>query len=367
MGRGLGVSMDWAEVVRRVEEVVDLEETARATGALRRVRKVRRASDLLRLALFYGPGRLSLREAAAAAGDAGIAALSDKAVLGRLQRCGGWLELILSRLLAQRRAAAGEAACVAGEARGLRLALVDGSVVCGPGSQGPDWRVHARYDPAAGRFVDLAVSTGRVAEGLGRTALEAGTTLVVDRGYARAEQIRAALAAGCGFVGRIGWRSLSLRLAGTQGRFDLMEHLPPGDTPVEHRVRLRGQPQTLRLVIAPLPPQAVAAARKRVARRASRSRRTTQPATRIAAGYLMLLTSLPADTTPAQRVVALYRSRWQVELGFKRLKTLGGLGALPASDPLLARTWLLAQLIGAVLTEDIAAPMTAFPPRPQPA
>ena len=141
-----------------------------------------------------------------------------------------------------------------------------------------------------------------------------------------------------------------------------MAHLPQGDGPVEHQVRLRGQPETLRLIIAPLPPHAVAAARKRVARRASRSGSRTQPGTRIAAGYLMLLTSLPAATTPAQRVVALYRSRWQVELGFKRLKTLGGLGALPASDPQLARTWLLAQLIGAVLTEDIAAPMVAFPP-----
>lgn len=354
--------MDWDEVLNRLEGVVDLEETARATGALRRVRKVRRASDLLRLALFYGPGRLSLREAAAAAGDAGIAALSDKAVLGRLQRCGDWLELILARLLAQRRGAV----VPTGEARGLRLALVDGSVICGPGSQGPDWRVHARYDPAAGRFVDLAVSTGRVAEGLEHTALEAGTTLVVDRGYGRAGQIRAALAAGCDVVSRIGWRSLSLQPAETDGRFELLEHLPQGDEPVEHPVRLRGQPERLRLIIAPLPPHAVAAARQRVARRASRSGSQTQPGTRVAAGYLMLLTSLPAASTPAARVVALYRSRWQVELGFKRLKTLGGLGALPASDPQLARTWLLAQLIGAVLTEDIAAPMAAFPPTPAP-
>lgn len=354
--------MDWDEVLGRVEAVVDLEVTARSTGALRRVRKVRRASDLLRLALFYGPGRLSLREAAAAAGDAGIAALSDKAVLGRLRRCGDWLELILRELLAARRGVLASKGEPHGVASALRLALVDGTVICGPGSQGPDWRVHARYDPAAGRFIDLAVSTGRVREKVQHTALEAGTTLVVDRGYARAEQIRAALAAGCGFVGRIGWRSLALRSAKGEGAFDLMAHLPTGDAPVEHRVRLRGQEEQLRLVMAKLPPEAVAAADKRVARRASRSGKKMQAGTKIAAGYLFLLTSLPEETTPAERVVALYRSRWQVELGFKRLKTLGGLGDLPASDPELARTWLLAQLIGAVLTEDIAAPMAAIPP-----
>ena len=350
--------MEWDEVLARIEAVVELEATARGSGALQRVRKIKRASDLLRLCLFYGPGRLSLREAAAAAGCAGIAELSDKAVLGRLRRCGDWLELILRELLAALR---GDLAAV-GQSDRLRLALVDGTVICGPGSKGPDWRVHARYDPAVGRFLDLVVSTGRVGEKIQHTALDAGTTLIVDRGYARAEQIRAALAAQCQFVGRIGWRSLSLRHAESDRKFDLMEHLPEGAGPVEHRVRLRGHQQPLRLVIEALPPEAVAAAEKRVTRRESRSGKTMMAGTKKAAGYLFLLTTLPAEVTPAERVVALYRSRWQVELGFKRLKTLGGIGDLPATDPRLARTWLLAHLIAAVLTEDIATQMAAFSP-----
>ena len=57
----------------------------------------------------------------------------------------------------------------------------------------------------------------------------------------------------------------------------------------------------------------------------------------------------------------LYR-RWQIEIGFKRLKTLGGLDRLPASDPALARTWLLAHLIAAVLTDEIAREIVGFPP-----
>ncbi len=75
----------------------------------------------------------------------------------------------------------------------------------------------------------------------------------------------------------------------------------------------------------------------------------------------MRLTSLPAETTPAERLVAFYRPRRQVELAFKRLKTLGGPDDLPASDPDPARTWLLAQPIGAVLAEDIATSMAAIP------
>ena len=76
----------------------------------------------------------------------------------------------------------------------------------------------------------------------------------------------------------------------------------------------------------------------------------------------MLLTSLPADAQPTERITALYGDRWQVEIGFKRLKTLGRLDELPAADPTLARTWLLAHLIAAVLTDDLANEIVGFPP-----
>ena len=66
---------------------------------------------------------------------------------------------------------------------------------------------------------------------------------------------------------------------------------------------------------------------------------------------MMLLTSLGADRATPDEVAQLYRMRWQVELAFKRLKSLGRFGDLQASDPRLARSWLLAHLIAAVLIE----------------
>jgi hypothetical protein len=37
----------------------------------------------------------------------------------------------------------------------------------------------------------------------------------------------------------------------------------------------------------------------------------------------------------------LYRSRWQIELAFKRMKSLMGLGHLPKKDPVSCRAWLI--------------------------
>src|ERR671933_2619953 len=47
----------WPDLVAAVSAAIDLEATARASGALVRRRAIRSAEMLLRLALAYGPGR----------------------------------------------------------------------------------------------------------------------------------------------------------------------------------------------------------------------------------------------------------------------------------------------------------------------
>lgn len=344
----------WSSIVSRLSEVADLEATARSFGALQRVRKVRRAEDLLRLAMMYGPGHLSLRTTAAVAGDGAIVALSDKGVLGRLRKMGDWLEHLLQCLLEQRRG------LVFGDA-GLNLALVDGSVICAPGSTGSDWRLHARFDPARGCFADLVLTQGKVAERVDRTEIEVGQTVIQDRGYARVRDFSAVLAAKADFITRIGWNALRLLDADGQ-RVNVLELLPDSDAAAEHLVYLKGLRAPVRLVLQRMPADKAARQRKRAARRASKQGSKIDARTVTACGYLMLVTSLAAQVQPAEQIIAMYRNRWQIELGFKRLKTLGGLDRLPALDPDLARTWLLAQLIVAVLTDEIASAFVGFPP-----
>lgn len=343
----------WSSVVARLGEVSDLEATARSFGALRRVRKVRRAEDLLRLALLYGPGQLSLRSTAAVAGDGAIVGLSDKGVMGRLRKMGDWLEHLLQRLLEQQRG------LDCGD--GMRVSLVDGSVVCIPGSRGADWRLHARFDPAHGRFGDLVLTQGAQGERVERTRIEPGQTVIQDRGYARVRDFAAVLAAQADFITRTGWNALRL-LDDAGCKIDMLSLLPADDAVSEHRVHLRGLSAPVRLVIQRMPEAAAESQQRRVKRRASKAGHRLDPRTLTASRYMMLVTSLPAEQVAGESIVRMYRDRWQIELGFKRLKTLGGLDALPASDPALARTWLLAHLIAAVLTDEIANEIVGFPP-----
>jgi hypothetical protein len=349
------LSGTWASLAACISAVVDLEATSRQYKALRRKRKVRTAEALLRLALIWGPGRQSLREAAALAADAAIADMSDKAVEGRLRKMGDWLEHILAALLADRLGRSRLA-----DDSEIELSLVDGSVICTPGSS-ENWRLHARYDPAIGRFADLVITTARQAERADRTRIGPGRLVIMDRGYARVTSFRAVLADGSDFLTRISWRSLALYDAGGE-RIDVVAWLNDDAPPREQPVWVNGIDRPLRLLIRPLPPEAAMRQRARRVRTASKKSQKLDPRTKRAAGFLMLLTSAAERNYRTETVFDAYRDRWQVEIGFKRLKTLGRLDELPSSDPALARTWLLAQLIAAVLTDEIANEIVAFPP-----
>ena len=67
----------WPGIVSHISSLVDLDAGARTHRALLRKRGVRSASDLLHLALLYGPGELSLRSTANFAAESDIAELCD--------------------------------------------------------------------------------------------------------------------------------------------------------------------------------------------------------------------------------------------------------------------------------------------------
>ena len=360
----------WPDLVAAVSAAIDLEATARTSEALVRRREIRSAEALLRLALAYGPGGLSLRTAAAWAGISGLADLSDTAVMNRLRKAADWLGEIAGALL---RGAAAASTALDGPLPGRRLRIADGSMITGPGGK-PKWRLHAAYDPVAGRFTDLGLTDERGAESFGRTTWRAGDVALGDRCYARPPALRRILAAGADFIVRTGWTRLRLldadgaplaweRIFGSLAVGEVAERAVSVDYSGKGG-RSRGEAVfPARLIVLRLAPEAAARAAKAQHRRQNRCRshRPLQPLTVRATGYLMLVTSLPA-AVPASEVLEAYRLRWQVELAFKRLKSLLGLDRLPAKSAALARSWLFAHLFLAWLIEDPARTPLDSPP-----
>ena len=188
---------------------------------------------------------------------------------------------------------------------GRTIRVADGTCISKPGSKGTDWRVHGVYDLGAGGFVRP------------------------DR---------------------------SPR--------DLPNDHLPHEIDVQALVR-RGVTTPIRLIILRKPPEAVEATRKTLHAQANRKQRVLDPRTLIAAEFLILGTSLPGEDYPAVEVLAAYRLRWQIELAFKRLKSLLHIDKLPARTDLGARSWLYPHLILALLCDDLSQVfLESFPSGP---
>ena len=66
-----------------------------------------------------------------------------------------------------------------------------------------------------------------------------------------------------------------------------------------------------------------------------------------------VFTTLPEKLVKPSVVLEIYRGRWQIELVFKRLKSIIGLGHLPKQDPVGAKAWIHGKLFAAFLIEAL--------------
>jgi hypothetical protein len=355
------LDIGWKRLLSRIGSAEELDASAKASGALIRRREIKSGEDLLRLALAYGPCGMSLRTVAAWAQTVGLGELSDVAALNRLRASADWLQDIVGDLLARRLNSASAAG-------GRIIRLVDSTTISEPGSDRADWRLHYSYDPRSGRCVDCELTTAQVGEHLRRVKVGAGDIWLGDRNYAKGEGLRHVVQGGADFVVRASWNSLSLRTA--QGQpFDLAQRLERLGKTEQAQWRAvahtpDGKTIPVRLLIRRKPPEAIEREIKRItekAKRRGRTRRSGKPDPRslIAAQFTILATSLDE---PAEQIFDLYALRWQIEIAFKRLKSQLHIDGLPAKDPDLARTWLLAHVIAALLIEDHAGQALDFPP-----
>ncbi len=361
MKRELLVNEDWTRVVARLGGAATLGDTARATRAFLRPREITNAVDLLRLILVYCLGERGLRSTAAWAMSVGLADISNVALLYRLRQCGDWLAMLVGQALAAAAPTAG---------RGRTIRIIDATAVpkAGPAARKTSelWRIHSAFDLPHERFGHFELTDQQAGETLDRIPVVPGEIRLADRAYLQPDRMAVVLEAGADFVIRAGWKSARwldadgdavdliavLRAAATRGLID---------RPIWIK-RNRGAPLALRLVAVKKPTPAAAAARRKARRDAQREGYRLSKDTLAAADWVILVTSLtPADFATAE-VLALYRLRWRIELGFKRLKSLIGLKGPPGADERSARPHVLAHLL-IILLPRAARRRTRDPPR----
>ena len=324
---------------------------AKELGALRRCRKFADAESLLRTLLIHLSDGCSLRETAVRARYGNIASISDVALLKRLRASGEWFRWMAGQLM--RDWIERQPPAIFG--RDLHIRIIDGSTVQEPGSTGSTWRIHYSISLPSLQCDEVHVTSPKVGESFKRFTVHRGDLFVGDRGFAHPSGINHVMEGKGEVLVRINLTNVPLVESDGTG-FPLLTRLRTlrgtklGDWDVwmpYERALIPG-----RICAIKKSKQAAERAARKALQENGRKATQVKPETIEAAAYTFVFTTLDRRFTPAM-VLEMYRGRWQIELVFKRLKSIMGIGHLKKTDLEAAKAWIHGKLLVAFLMEAL--------------
>jgi hypothetical protein len=339
----------------------DLNGRARKQHFFQRARGLTDAELWLRLILMHVAGGLSLEQTVVRSRELGLAEVSGVALFKRLRKAEAWLRDLCQYLLAEQQRRLGR--CVWPSK--YRVRAIDATDVEEPGSTGTSWRIHysIRLPELICDHYELTDSHG--GEKLGRFRFGRDELILADRGYSHRAGAAQVLDSEAALLMRWNPAVFPVKAAGG-GDFDLLGHLRqlPKRGAREWQVEFEHQGKTYSLRLCATRKNRVASerARRKALRKAQRNGTQAQPQSLELTGYVLVLTSLPAAEFSARQVLELYRCRWQVELAFKRLKSLLSAGHVPKSNDASARGWMQAKILTSLLLERLLLEAKIFSP-----
>ena len=346
---------DWSILTSFLPE--GWQQKARECGALTRARGIAGPDALLRILLIHIANGCSLAETSVRAEQLGLGQLNPSAVYKRLRSAEEWLRWMAEQMRASLGFTAPQFA--------QRVLAVDATAITEPGSTGTDWRIHYAIDLANLQCDYFQLTDVKGGETWRRFPVMKGDIMLGDRGYANPKGVAHVVGAGGDVVVRLNRKALPL--FDQKGERMHAVHLARGLRPNQRfeweawvhtgsGTRVAG-----RLIIVRRSKQATEHARKKLKQQASKKQKSVSAEALEAAQYFFLWTTLPLSWSRT-KVLELYRCRWQIELAFKRMKSIMGLGHLPKKDPESCRAWLHGKLFTSLLVERMIGAAKTFSP-----
>ena len=326
-------------------------EWARSEKALVRTRGVADADALLKLILMHAGAGLSLQQTSVRAKVHGIAQISAPAIHGRLRASEAWLNRITREMVSSAKQRFDD--LLPG---GRRVRVLDATTISEPGSTGTDWRLHYSIALPSLRCDFFKLTDNKTGETYDNVPVEAGDVVLADRAYCHREAVAKLKERGGDVVVRLALGNFPLEdLRGVT--FDLLTALRKlrGRKPREWDVQFEanGRKHSARLCAIRKSRAKAERDRERIKKQRRKKQKVASEETLEAAGYVFVLTTLPHAEISTDQLLELYRARWQVELSFKRLKSLLSAGHVPKYDERSARAWIQAKLLTALLIERL--------------
>jgi Transposase DDE domain len=328
------------------------QQMAWQSGAIKRLRGFPSTDLLLRVLLLHVARGYSLRETVVRAKLANWTDISDVALLKRLRNSEEWLRLLCMELLRENTPYRRE--------RGINrtIRIVDGTIVREPGKTGSQWRIlySIRLPSLVCDFFEVTAATGEGSgESLNRLPVGPHELILADAGYCSLAGIEYVWQHGADVLVRVNPQSF-VSYSASGRRISLLSRLhtlSKAGQFGEWRVVLHGQRSAFagRLCAIRKSDRAIQQAHRRLQRRASKKQMITRPGTLELAKYVIVFTTRSSGSTT--EILESYRLRWQIELVFKRLKSLAKMGHVPKHNDRSSRAWLYGKLLVSLLAQKL--------------
>ncbi|OGL42452.1 MAG: hypothetical protein A2161_04960 [Candidatus Schekmanbacteria bacterium RBG_13_48_7] len=329
-------------------------ELASSTNAIKGLHKDKDIENYIRSILIHIACGHSMRETVIRAKMANLANITDVGFLGRLRKSKDWLHSLCVALF---------------EDQGISLhtesdfpvRLFDATNVTEPGKTGSQWRIHysIQLPSLTCDFFKLTASTGiGTGESFFQYSIKKGDYIIADRGYSTNSGIHHIVSKKAFVIVRV--NTSALRIHNLKGEeFPLLKNVTSVTKTGMVRswnVLLPGRDGTNvrgRICIIRKSNEAIKQAQKKILKEANKKQRSVKPETLEYAKYVILFTNYPENQFSDREVLEWYRIRWQVELTFKRFKSVAQLGHIPKHSDGSSKAWLYGKLFVALLTEKI--------------
>jgi hypothetical protein len=330
------------------------EAKAKELGALQRARKVKTAGELLKLILLYLTEGKSFAGTSALLRLGGDIQLNKIGVYKRIRSSAEWLKWLCVNFFRNSGLLAEKPQWL----KGKQVCLVDASedVICG--SRKSYFRLHYCLDLFTLEMRELKVTDIKTGEALTNfTQLGKKDIVLGDRIYGSIPGMRYLLEQKSGYVLRL--RARAFTVYNEQGqKISLLWRLKGLKTSESRSFEVmylhEGSYVPLRICAMRKDHNSERAGLKRLKKTNQRKHQGAEVSKLQSAynRYIIVATSL-AETVSASQVLELYRMRWQIELVFKRLKSLFQYNEIPVKLDETAYAWFYGKLLLAALCERL--------------
>lgn len=305
---------------------------------------------LLKLCLLYGYDQ-SLIEVSAYAKAADICEISDVGFMKRFSRCKDWFKWIIENLKPCEVSNYQKPEQLAG----CRVLALDATDVISGGKQRLKWHLHYALDLFSLSCGEFKLTTEGTGEKLTNFDFKEKDLVMGDRAYATLTGIEHCKKYNANFILRMKNKAFTLYNKDSE-ILDLAELLKGvGNSACDIFVYYKGTDKVLhplRICAVKKSLQAQKKTEKKLFQKQSRKQKTYSEDTHFVSKYFFVITSLD-DSFSAEQILELYRLRWQVEMLFKRYKTILQMGNMPTKNHNSGEAWLNCKMLIALIIEKL--------------